>query len=307
MKRVSVVTINFNQDKITEELLDSIAETNTYENLEVIVVDNGSTVNPVPKWTAKYPDVKFIRSEVNLGFSGGNNIGIKPATGDYYFLVNNDTEFTPGLVLKLVDVLDAHPHVGIVSPKLNYHFDKTLIQYMGFTQVDYYTCRNQAVGKNQRDVGQFDNFLGQTGYCHGGAMMVKKETCEKAGLMADNFFIYYEEVDWGERINKSGYQAWVNGSAVIYHKESMTVGKNSPFKEYFMNRNRILFIRRNAPAFKAFVFYIYFVVMVVPRNIVNYIKAKRYNFIGVLLRAVWWNITHRKTSTELGYTINKIS
>nr|WP_294945888.1 glycosyltransferase family 2 protein [uncultured Mucilaginibacter sp.] len=307
MKRVSVVTINFNQDKITEELLDSIAETNTYENLEVIVVDNGSTVNPVPKWAPKYPTVKFIRSEVNLGFSGGNNLGIKPATGDYYFLVNNDTEFTEGLVQKLVDILDTHPEVGIISPKLNYHFDKTLIQYMGFTLVDYYTCRNQAVGKNQRDEGQYDNFLGQTGYCHGGAMMVKRETCEKAGLMADNFFIYYEEVDWGERINKSGYQAWVRGDAVIYHKESMTVGKNSPFKEYFMNRNRILFIRHNAPAFKAFVFYIYFALMVVPRNIVNYIKDKRYNFIGILFRAVWWNIIHKKTSTELGYTINKVS
>lgn len=307
MKRVSVVTINFNQDKITEELLDSIANTNTYENLEIIVVDNGSPVNPLPKWAAKYPNVKFIRSEVNLGFSGGNNIGIKPATGDYYFLVNNDTEFTSGLVQKLVDILDTHPQVGIISPKLNYHFDKTLIQYMGFTLVDYYTCRNQAVGKNQRDVGQYDNFLGQTGYCHGGAMMVKRETCEKAGLMADNFFIYYEEVDWGERINKSGYQAWVRGDAVIYHKESMTVGKNSPFKEYFMNRNRILFIRHNAPAFKALVFYIYFVVMVVPRNIVNYIKDKRYNFIGILFRAVWWNITHKKNSTELGYTINKVS
>lgn len=307
MKRVSVVTINFNQNQVTEEMLDSVAATNTYENIEIIVVDNGSTVNPLPKWIPKYPDVKFIRSEVNLGFSGGNNIGIAQATGDYYFLVNNDTEFTPGLVQKLVEVLDTHPQVGIVSPKLNYHFDKTMIQYMGFTLVDYYTCRNQAVGKNTRDVGQYDNFLGQTGYCHGGAMMVKKETCEKAGLMADNFFIYYEEVDWGERINKSGYQAWVRGDAVIYHKESMTVGKKSPFKEYFMNRNRILFIRHNAPALKAFVFYIYFMLMVVPRNIINYVKEKKYNFIGLLFRAVWWNMTHNKHSTELGYTVNKVS
>ena len=307
MKRVSVVTINFNQDKITEELLASIAQTNTYENLEVIVVDNGSTVNPVPLWQVKYPEVRFIRSEANLGFAGGNNIGIAQATGDYYFLVNNDTEFSPGLVQKLVDILDTHPEVGIISPKLVYDFDRSIIQYVGFTQVDYYTCRNNAVGKYEKDTGQYDNLLGQTGYCHGGAMMVKKETCEKAGLMANNFFIYYEEVDWGERINKSGYQAWVRGDAVIYHKESMTVGKNSPFKEYFMNRNRILFIRQNAPAFKAFVFYIYFVVMVVPRNLVRYIKDKRYNFIGLLFRAIWWNITHNKNSTELGYTINKVS
>jgi len=307
MKRVSVVTINFNQDKITEELLESITATNTYQNMEVIVVDNGSTVNPVPKWTTKYPDVKFIRSEANLGFSGGNNIGIAQADGDYYFLVNNDTEFTPGLVQKLVDILDIHPEVGIISPKLVYDFDRSVIQYVGFTLVDYYTCRNQAVGKNEKDTGQYDNLLGQTGYCHGGAMMVKRETCEKAGLMADNFFIYYEEVDWGERINKSGYQAWVRGDATIYHKESMTVGKKSPFKEYFMNRNRILFIRHNAPPFKAFVFYIYFVLLVVPRNVISYIKEKKYNFIGLLFRAVWWNMTHSKHSKELGYTVNKVS
>jgi GT2 family glycosyltransferase len=307
MKKVSVVTINFNQDKITEELLVSIAQTNTYENIEVIVVDNGSTVNPIPLWLNKYPNIKFIRSETNLGFSGGNNIGIAQATGDYYFLVNNDTEFAEGLVQKLVDVLDAHPKVGIISPKLVYDFDRSIIQYVGFTLVNYYTCRNQAVGKNEKDNGQYDNLLGQTGYCHGGAMMVKKETCEKAGLMADNFFIYYEEVDWGERINKAGYEAWVRGDAVIYHKESMTVGKNSAFKEYFMNRNRILFIRHNAPAFKAFIFYIYFVIMVVPRNLVHYVKEKRYNFIGLLFRAVWWNITNNKNSKELGYTINKVS
>ncbi|TSD66743.1 glycosyltransferase family 2 protein [Inquilinus sp. KBS0705] len=306
MKRVSVVTINFNQDKITEELLVSIEKTNTYDNIEIIVVDNGSTVNPIPDWIAKYPKVKFIRSDVNLGFSGGNNIGIKQATGDYYFLVNNDTEFSPGLVKKLTDILDTHPEVGIISPKLVYDYNREVIQYVGFTLVNYYTCRNRAVGKNEKDTGQYDNLLGQTGYCHGGAMMVKRETCEKAGLMADNFFIYFEEVDWGERINKSGYQAWVRGDAVIYHKESMTVGKNSPFKEYFMNRNRILFIRHNAPALKALVFYIYFILVVVPRNVISYIKEKKYNFIPVLFRAVWWNVTHNKHSTELGYTINKV-
>ena len=87
----------------------------------------------------------------------------------------------------------------------------------------------------------------------------------------------------------------------------MTVGKNSAFKEYFMNRNRILFIRHNAPAFKAFIFYIYFVLMVVPRNLVRYIKDKRYNFINILFRAIWWNVTHNKHSTDLGFTINKVS
>ena len=86
--KVSVITVNFNQPKITAELLQTLPRR---DNIEVIVVDNGSTVISIDNWQLKYPDVKFIRSEKNLGFAGGNNLGIKEATGDYLFFVNNDT------------------------------------------------------------------------------------------------------------------------------------------------------------------------------------------------------------------------
>ena len=113
MKKVSVITVNFNQPQVTEELLHSIK--GLYSNLELIVIDNGSKVNPIPAWETKYPAIKFIRSDKNLGFAGGNNLGIKQATGDYLFLVNNDTEFTAGLVEKLVEVMDSNPKIGMVS------------------------------------------------------------------------------------------------------------------------------------------------------------------------------------------------
>lgn len=116
MKKVSIVTVNFNQSVITEDLLESIEKLNSYKNIQIIVVDNASIANPLPEWSLKYPQVIFIRSEANLGFAGGNNLGIKQATGDYLFLVNNDTEFTPGLVEKLVQVMDANPKAGMISP-----------------------------------------------------------------------------------------------------------------------------------------------------------------------------------------------
>jgi len=303
MKKVSIISVNFNQPKVTREMLLSIAETNVYADIEIIVVDNGSQLNPIAELSAEFPDVKFIRSDINLGFAGGNNVGINSASGDYYFLVNNDTEFTPGLVQKLVDVLDDHPEVGMVSPRINYFDDKTLIQYVGFTQMDYYTCRNSSPGQFQRNGDDYNTVIGPTGYAHGAAMMVKKEVTEKAGLMYDNYFLYYEEMDWGERIKRAGYQIWMRGDALIYHKESVSVGKNSWLKEYFMNRNRILFIRRNAPFLPALVFYIYFVLLVVPRNIINYIKSDDKSFIGYLFKAIWWNITHKKDSKELGVTL----
>ena len=305
VKTVSIITVNFNQPKVTEELLRSIP--GNYKNIEIIVVDNGSRIEPENNWQANFPYVKFIRSDQNLGFAGGNNLGISAATGDYLFLVNNDTEFTDGLIEKLVEVMDSNAAIGMISPMIKYFTDKALIQYAGYTQMNYYTCRNSCIGLREKDNGQFNNITAPTAYCHGAAMMIRKQAIEKAGLMSENFFLYYEEVDWCEHIKRAGFEAWVCTEALIYHKESVSVGKKSKLKEYFMNRNRILFTRRNAPFFKKLLFYPYFILLVVPRNILAYIKDKNYTFITMLLKAVWWNFTHSKNSKNLGYPIKSIS
>lgn len=304
MKKISIITVNYNQPQVTRELLQSIAQVNTYKNIEIIVVDNGGKINSVPVLAPEFPDVQFIRSEVNLGFAGGNNIGIAAASGDYFFLVNNDTEFTADLVQKLVDVLDEHPEAGMISPRINYFADKGLIQYAGFTPINYYTLRNKSVGKYKRNIDEFNKIIAPTACGHGAALMVKREAVDKAGLMFENYFLYYEEVDWCERVKRAGYQIWMRGDAVIYHKESISVGKNSWLKEYFMNRNRILFARRNAPLFKRLVFYVFFIFVVTPRNIIAYIKSGNYGFIGYLLKGIWWNITHKKNSPTLGVKLN---
>ncbi len=296
--KVSIVTVNFNQPNVTEELLATIPAS---DNMEVIVVDNGSDIDCTAEWRIKYPTIQFIRSGENLGFAGGNNIGLRAAKGDYLFLVNNDTEFTPGLVEKLSAVLDKNPQAGMVSPKIKYFFNKNMIQYAGYTPLNFYTGRNSCIGLREEDKGQYDNYIGPTSYCHGSAMMVRREAIEKAGLMNENFFLYYEELDWCEQIKRAGYQAWVCTGALIYHKESVSVGKKSRLKEYFMNRNRILFIRRNAPMLKKSVFYFYFLIVVVPRNLLNYVKAKNYSYIPTLFSAVWWNFTNNKNSKNLGY------
>jgi GT2 family glycosyltransferase len=303
MKKVSVISVNFNQPAVTEAMLASIYKHNNYQNLELIIVDNGSKTNEIARWEGLYPNVVYIRSENNLGFAGGNNIGIRAATGDYYFLVNNDTEFTPGLIETLVSALEHDTSIGIISPKIRYFEFPDTLQYVGFTPMDYYTCRNKCLGQFEKDKGQYDNISAPTGFCHGAAMMLRKEAVDKAGLMTENFFLYYEEMDWNEHIKRAGYQAWVCTEALIYHKESVSVGQKSALKEYFMNRNRILFIRRNAPPFKAFVFYLYFMLVVAPRNILSYLKQKNYNFIPVFFKAVWWNITQNKNSEKLGYPI----
>jgi len=305
MKLISIITVNFNQPQVTEAMLASIPFNNPNHLIEVIVVDNGCTPNYVPQWVIKYPHIQFIRSEINLGFAGGNNLGIQAAKGDYLFLVNNDTEFTPNLLELLARTLDEKPTVGMVSPKIHYFDQPGIIQYAGFTAMNFYTCRNSCVGQFEKDTGQYDDASGPTAFAHGAAMMIRREAMEKAGLMAENFFLYYEEMDWCERFKKAGYTIEVNMHALIYHKESVAVGKNSKLKEFFMNRNRILFIRRNGSLFQLSVFWVYFLLVVTPRNIIAYTKAKQKGFTTTLFKAIWWNVTHSVKSDELGWPIKR--
>jgi GT2 family glycosyltransferase len=299
VKLISIITVNFNQAAVTEDLLSTILGRNSYPHIEVIVVDNGSKTDPVPAWKEKYPGFTFIRSEKNLGFAGGNNLGVVAAKGDYLFFVNNDTIFTENLVSVLAATLDRHPGTGMVSPKIVYYDQQDVLQYAGFTPMNYKTAQNRCVGYQEKDNGQYDHLSGVTAYAHGAAMMVKREAIEKAGLMAENYFLYYEELDWCERIRKAGYDIRVNMQALIYHRESLSVGRQSSLKEYYMNRNRILFIRRNTSPFNYFIFIFYFLGIVAPRNVSRYLVRKQYKFIPVLMKAIWWNFTNNVKSNRL--------
>lgn len=305
MSLVSIVTVNYNHNYITEELLDSIRLHNTYSVIEIIVIDNGSSINPVPNWEIIYPEVRFIRSDTNLGFAGGNNLGIKIARGKFLFLINNDTEFTKGIIEQLISTMNHNAQVGILSPKIRYFQKPEILQYVGFTEMNYYTARNACIGQFEIDNQQYDSLTGKTGYAHGAAMFIRKAALEKVGLMAENFFLYYEEIDWCEKFKNAGFEIWVDLKALIYHKESISVGEKSALKEYFMNRNRILFIRKNASTLQKTIFYAFFLLVVTPRNIITYIREKNFAYISVLFKAIYWNLTNKVDSTYLGFPIKQ--
>ncbi len=303
MNLVSIISVNYNHSHVTEEFLEAFYHTNNYLQFEIIIVDNGSLINPIPGWIIKYPEVQFIRSAFNLGFAAGNNLGIENAKGDFYFLVNNDTEFTPGLIQSLLVTLQENPKTAMVSPKIRYFQDKSIIQYAGYSEMNYYTARNTCIGQFETDIGQYGIGSQITGFGHGAAMMVTKMAIESVGLMRENYFLYFEELDWAARMKKQGFEIRINFQALIYHKESMSVGANSSLKAYFMNRNRILFIRQNATIGQKVIFYFHFVFIVMPRNIIKYLIDKQPIFILILIRAFIWNCTHKKSSQILGYKL----
>lgn len=298
---VSIITINYNQLEVTCDMLASIRQS-SYTHYEIILVDNASQTNPEAEIATQFPEVRFIRSEENLGFSGGNNLGIQASQGEYLFFVNNDTEFTPGLIAQLLQLFAEKPKLGAVSPKILFHPDvvdgqKDLIQYLGTTHVNTITARNITIGEREKDQGQYTQPL-TTAYVHGAAMMVPRKVIEKAGLMPAFFFLYYEELDWSERIRAAGYEIYVEPRASIYHKESISVGKMSTLKTYYLNRNRILFMRRNRSKAALFAFALFLLFFTIPKNLLVYLAKGQTDHAQAFLKAVFWNMNHPKEGLQ---------
>jgi GT2 family glycosyltransferase len=285
---VSIITVNWNNTAVTCDLLRSIKETNTYHNIEVIVVDNASSTDPSEAFLNEYPSVKLIRNRENLGFSGGNNAGIRVALGEYLFLVNNDTEFTPGLVEGLLDIFAKYPDAGIACPKFHYYYAKGTIEYAGYSRVNIFTGRNFMVGCSEKDGGQY-NTITETNYAHGGGMMVSRKVINGVGLMPENFFLYYEEFDWCEQIRKKGFKIYYQPNSLIYHKESMTTGKMSPLKTFYLTRNRILFMRRNVPLPGLAIFILYFTFFTIPKNTLDFIRKRQGSHLKSFWRGILWH------------------
>lgn len=285
---ISIVTLTWNTTEITCDFLKSINEHCSYPNLEIIIADNGSKEDPTPVFKAIRPDVKVILNGRNLGFTGGNNVAIKEAKGDFLFVVNNDTEFTPGLLEGLLEIFNTYPDAGLVCPKFHYFFHKGTIEYAGYNALNPFTGRNSMVGCKEQDNGQY-NEIKVTNYAHGGGMMISREVLNKVGGLCDEFFIYYEEFDWSEQVKKQGYKIYYQPKSLIYHKESMTTGKESPFKAFYHTRNRILFMKRNMPMHKFLIFIIFFTCITIPKNTITFIMKGQMEHLKSFWKGVLWH------------------
>lgn len=302
MALTSIITVNFHQTNVTIDLLRSIANSYTPTEVEVIIVDNGADKNMELMFLPHFGNIKYIQSKVNLGFAGGNNLGIKQAKGDYIFLLNNDTEIPKGCIETMIAEMEANENIGLLSPLLLYFEQKDVVQYAGFTPLNYLTGRNEYIGQFEKNVGQYDKTY-QTGFCHGAAVMCRKTDLEKAGLMDETYFLYYEELDWCEKFKRIGKQIWFTGKTYAYHKESISVGKASPIKIYFNTRNRMLFIRKNTGWLNTIFFSIYFTCIAVPKMVLKFLLNKQLQLAKRAIKGLLWNYTHSKDSKALGVEI----
>lgn len=264
---ISIITVNYNGFNDTCELIDTLPLND--DSLEVIVIDNASEKNEALLIEARYPNVKAIRSNTNLGFAGGNNLGINAATGKYLFFINNDTIIKDFNINVLINRLESSNEIGMVCPKIRFAWEDNPIQFAGYTKLSRITLRNKSIGFGEKDMGQH-NTPHPTPYAHGAAMLVKREALEKVGKMPECYFLYYEEYDWSIMFRRAGYEIWYEPLFTIYHKESKSTGQNSPLKTYYITRNRLLLARRNEKTYIKYIIYCYLIGIVALRDILKY-------------------------------------
>ena len=284
--QVSIITINYNGLAVTCALIDSIPLND--DSLEVIVVDNASKTDEATTIQQRYPQVRVIKSDKNLGFAGGNNLGIKAAHGKYLFFLNNDTLLRPQTsdFRHLISRLGADEKIGAVCPKIRFAWGSNPIQFAGYTPLSPITMRNRAIGYGEEDNGQYDT-AHPTPYAHGAAMMVKREVIERAGLMPECYFLYYEELDWSMMIRRADYEIWYEPACTVYHKESQSTGQNSPLRTYYITRNRLLFVKRNIQGLDKYLSYLYLTTFVATKDILKYIAQRRSDLAHAVVRGVY--------------------
>lgn len=247
--KVAVVILNWNGRDDTLQCLDSVSCID-YPNYQVIVVDNGSTDDSVVRIRERFPEVVIVETGRNLGYAGGNNVGIREAIArgaEYVLVLNNDTVVDPLVVRHLVSAGEVIGNVGMLGAKVYSHDDPLRIQYAGSVE-DRKNARFSYRGTGQLDDGVSYEEIIETPYVYGAAFLVSARAVGDVGLLDERYYLCHEETDWCNRMRKKGYGIYFVPQAIAWHRGSPSFGgKESPLRAYFMIRNRLLWAERNMP------------------------------------------------------------
>ena len=191
----------------------------------------------------------LIQTGANLGFAGGNNVGIRYAmkqASDYVWLLNNDTVAEKDALTEMVKLAKSNMRIGMVGSKLLYYRIPTTIQAAGGGKIIPWLGINKHIGAGQKDNGQWDRIF-EPDYICGASMLIGLDVVSKVGLLDEGYFLYVEDMDWSERVRRSGLVLKYCPTSRIWHKEGSTIGFRSPKAEYYSTKNCLVFFRKYYP------------------------------------------------------------
>lgn len=246
MAEVAIIVLNWNNAPDTIECLRSLAQLD-HPAYRVVVVDNGSTDDSVQAIHQQYPGMMILETQQNLGYAGGNNVGIRYALAQgakCICILNNDVKVTPDFLTTLLVALDESGEVGIVTSLITEMDEPQKVWALG-QAVDWKTgiVRRIHAGEAMPSLQACAPI--KVDIASGAVMLVKREVLERVGLLDETFYLYYEEADWCLRVRGAGYRILAVPSSVVWHQVSATLGQTSPVIDYYMLRNHLRFIARH--------------------------------------------------------------
>jgi GT2 family glycosyltransferase len=242
---LSVIIPNWNGRRFLAECIDSL-KTQTYRDFETILVDNGSSDGSADFVEQSYAGfVRVLRNTENLGYTGGNNEGIRSARGQYVVLLNNDTVVEPGWIEELIKATRCDASVGMWASKVKAYDDRNRIEAVG--ELIYRDGLNRARGQYEADVGQYEK-AEEILFPPGCGAMYRRRLFEEMGGFDEDFFAYGDDAEVGLRFRLAGWKCFYVPGAVLYHKGSGSTGQYSPFKAFYVERNRFWITIKYFPA-----------------------------------------------------------
>ncbi len=244
LPKIIVLLLNWNGKKDTLECLSSMEKV-TYRNFQTIIVDNGSKDDSVVSLRKAYPHIPILETGANLGFAGGNNVGIEWALrhhAEWILLLNNDTVVAPDFLDAFMKAAKEKPAAKILGAKI-LRYDKPLVidHLGGFWRPDLGEFYSPNAGEEDHPYLEMQ----EADYVCGAALLMHRSVPEAIGLLEPKFFLYWEESDFCYRAKKKGFEVWTAPETKIWHKVSSSFIGGKPHMHYFWWRSRLLWIERN--------------------------------------------------------------
>ena len=289
---IAVILVNWKKYNLTSKCIDSLNKSN-YKNFKIILVDNEYSEKSLIDLRNKHKELIVFKEKNNLGFAGGNNIGIRYALEndyDYIMLLNNDTEVTQNFILPLVERIEKDHFLGAVQPLILNFSNKSIIWNAGGKLNKFLGLTSTRLNNNKLNSSiVFDDY---TDWISGCCILIKSEILTKVGLLDEKFFTYYEDVDWSLRMKSLGYDLGFVKESIIYHHGSSS-SKNKKTKEgvisskihYFNIRNHILLLKKHK---NLFIFFgiVFFQIIKITSYIFYFLIRFRFNKLTMVLKGL---------------------
>lgn len=294
-KTISIIIVNWNGKKWLSKCLKSL-ENQDYPYYEIVFVDNDSKDDSVAYVKRYFPKVKVIENKENSGFAGGNNLGLKYAKGKYILLLNNDTWVEKSFLSKFIKAFDEIPNLGIAQSKIVLMDSSDKLDQVGSYWTDSSFLYHYGYGKD----ANLKKYNTQMPFftCKGASVLIRRDLIDKIELFDDDFWCYYEDTDFCQKVWIAGFECWYYPKALVHHAMGGTSLRfDNSYIQFHNFKNKLLSFLKNFELKSLITVLPVYLILNIGLSITWLLQGKSKHCLA-LYKSIWWNITHFKATMQ---------